>query len=132
VIDESEAVIRVNMHLHPPRKSVSTAVVLFQVCPILDSSRDLEVYRDGSYLEVVMRTILPFMFAAWIVMPTLSCVQVGKDSTLPAQLAPGVSQKPVLEASLAARGEMVLARVKSGTQHATHTDETRPRILTRA
>ena len=35
-------------------------------------------------------------------------------------------------ASLAARGEMVLARVKSGTQHATHTDETRPRILTRA
>ena len=33
---------------------------------------------------------------------------------------------------LAARGEMVLARVKSGTQHATHTDETRPRILTRA
>jgi uncharacterized membrane protein YeaQ/YmgE (transglycosylase-associated protein family) len=34
--------------------------------------------------------------------------------------------------SLAARGEMVLARVKSGTQHATHTDETRPRILTRA
>ena len=47
-----------------------------------------------------MRTILPFMFAAWIVMPTLSCVQVGKDSTLPAQLAPGVSQKPVLEASL--------------------------------
>jgi hypothetical protein len=27
---------------------------------------------------------------------------------------------------------MVLARVKSGTQHATHTDETRPRILTRA
>jgi hypothetical protein len=33
---------------------------------------------------------------------------------------------------LAVRGEMFLARVKSGTQHGTHTDETRPRILTRA
>ncbi len=38
----------------------------------------------------------------------------------------------IIEGDLAARGEMVLARVKSGTQHATHTDETRPRILTRA
>ena len=51
------------MHLHPPRRSVSTAVVVFQVCPILDSNRDLEVDRDVSYLEVVMRTILPFIFA---------------------------------------------------------------------
>jgi quercetin dioxygenase-like cupin family protein len=47
-----------------------------------------------------MRTILPFMFAAWIVMPTVSCAQIGKDSASPEQLAPGVSQKPVLEASL--------------------------------
>jgi mannose-6-phosphate isomerase-like protein (cupin superfamily) len=47
-----------------------------------------------------MRTILPFIFAAWIVMPTVSCAQVGKDSTSPGQLAPGVSQKAVLEASL--------------------------------
>src|SRR5437879_12105659 len=38
----------------------------FEVCPILDSNRDLEVYRDVSYSEVVMRTILPFIFAAWI------------------------------------------------------------------
>ena len=88
------------MHLHPPRRSVSTAVVLFQVCPILDSNRDQEVYRDVSYSEVIMRTILPFILAAWIVMPTVSCAQVGKDSTSPGQLAPGVSQKAVLEASL--------------------------------
>ena len=59
------------MHLHPPRRSVSTAVVLFQVCPILDSNRNLEVYRDVSYSEVIMRTILPFIFAAWIVMPAI-------------------------------------------------------------
>src|SRR5207237_40040 len=72
----------------------------FEVCPILDSNRDLEVYRDVSYSEVVMRTILPFIFAAWIVMPTVSCAQVGKDFTSPGQLAPGVSQKAVLEASL--------------------------------
>src|SRR2546426_1380452 len=72
----------------------------FEVCPILDSNRDLEVYRDVSYSEVVMRTILPFIFAAWIVMPTVSCAQAGKDFTSPGQLAPGVSQKAVLEASL--------------------------------
>ncbi len=47
-----------------------------------------------------MRTILPFIFAAWIVMPTVSCAQAGKDFTSPGQLAPGVSQKAVLEASL--------------------------------
>jgi hypothetical protein len=38
------------MHLHTPRRSVSAAVVLFKVCPILDSNRDLQVYRDGSIL----------------------------------------------------------------------------------
>jgi hypothetical protein len=47
-----------------------------------------------------MRTILTFIFAAWIVIPTVSCAQLGKDSTSPGQLAPGVSQKAVLEASL--------------------------------
>jgi mannose-6-phosphate isomerase-like protein (cupin superfamily) len=47
-----------------------------------------------------MRTILYFIFAAWIVMPTVSCAQVGNDSTSPGQLAPDVSQKTVLEASL--------------------------------
>ena len=49
-----------------------------------------------------MRTTLPFIFAAWIVMSTLSCAQVGKDSMSPAQLAPGVSQKLVLEANMGA------------------------------
>jgi hypothetical protein len=39
-----------------------------------------------------MRTILPFIFAAWIVMPTVSCAQIGKDSASPEQLVPGVSQ----------------------------------------
>ena len=47
-----------------------------------------------------MCTILPFIMAAWIVMPTVSCAQVGKDSMSPVQLAPGVSQKLVLEANL--------------------------------
>jgi hypothetical protein len=84
------------------RRAAVLPVILFKICPILDSNHDLGVYRDVSYLEVVMRTILGFMFATWIVMPTVSCAQVGKDSTSPAQLSPGVSQKLVLEANLGA------------------------------
>ena len=84
------------------RRAAVLPVILFKICPILDSNRDLGVYRDVSCLEVVMRTILRFMFAAWIVMPTVSCAQVGKDSISAAQLSPGVSQKLVLEANLGA------------------------------
>jgi hypothetical protein len=43
----------VNMHLHPPRRSVSTGGRFVSNLSILDSNRDLEVYRDVSHLEAV-------------------------------------------------------------------------------
>ena len=46
-----------------------------------------------------MRTIfiLFFIFAAWIVMPTVSGAQVGKDATSPGQLAPVAVQGARME-----------------------------------
>ncbi len=46
-----------------------------------------------------MRTIfiLPFIFAAWIVMPMVSGAQGGKDATSPGQLASGAVQGARME-----------------------------------
>jgi hypothetical protein len=102
------------------------------ICPVKDIARAKTLYSKLLGIE-------PYVDSAYYVGFKIGDQELGLDPnghnkgmTGPVGYWPVNNIKKSLQSLLAARGEMVLARVKSGTQHATHTDETRPRILTRA